>query len=178
MGYFSAPLHLLIPTLRLWTYSGSRVTKGKMWELGPELQIFQVEMGTAHTCRVQAESLQLLELLFSSCHHTFSCPEKQVQRCRWGGSAKVWPSEPLLGIMSHSWSPLPGRVLGCKVRPDLEAGASGLIPFSQHLDSTFWFSVSVAAATSWMSPPNLKGAVAPTGCSNRSGILALYCHSG
>lgn len=104
----------------------------------------------------------------------FSCPEKQVQRCRWGGSTKVWPSESLLGILSLSWSQLPERVLGCKVRPNVEAGASGLVPISHRFDSTFWFSVSAATATSWMSPPNLKGAVAATGCSNKSGILMLY----
>lgn len=77
-----------------------------------------------------------------------------MQRCRWGGSTKVWPSESLLGILSLSWSLVPERVLGCKVRPNLEAGASGLVPISHHLDST---------ATSWMSPPNLKGTVASQG---------------
>lgn len=45
-------------------------------------------------------------------------------------------------------------------------------------DTTFWFSVSKAAATSWMSPPKLRGAVASIGFSDKSRLLKLYCHSG
>lgn len=59
---------------------------------------------------------------------------------------RVWPSESLLGILSLSWSQLPGRVLGFKVRLNIEAGSSGLVPISQHLDNTFWFSVLAATA--------------------------------
>lgn len=85
---------------------GRRGNKGKnMWELEPELQIYFRWSWAQHTLVEsrggRAESLQLLvlECLFVSCYHVFFCPEKQVQRCRWGGSG---PQSLFLGFCPSS----------------------------------------------------------------------------
>lgn len=90
------------------------------------------------------------------------------------------PSESLPGILSLSCSQLPERFLGSKVGQKFRNGCLWGCPSRPSLfDTTFWFSISKATATSWMPPPlsplNLERTMASTDFSNKSGVLMLYC---
>lgn len=94
-----------------------------------------------------------------------------------------WASIPLLLSASRKFSRLQG---GAKVS---ERVPLGLCSQPSLFDTTCWFSISKATATSWMPYPhpplpltwkasptlNLERAMASTDLSNNSGILMLYC---